>query len=77
MFQKIHPPGCNLGLKFPPHVGRSAEKNWQQFRPYIKKSMDWMTHVLTRIIHQFLSLVPSPIFIDFFKLPLLASLETD
>ena len=46
MVQKIHPrgtpgapPGCNLGPKFPPHVGRSAEKNWQQFRSYIKKSM--------------------------------------
>ena len=36
-------PGCNLGPKFPPHVGRSAKKNWQQFRPYIKKSMATVT----------------------------------
>ena len=28
-----------MGPKFPPHVGKSAKKNWQQFRPYIKKSM--------------------------------------
>ena len=34
---KNPPMGCNLGPKFPPHVGKSVEKNWQQFRPYIKK----------------------------------------
>ena len=39
MFQKIHPWGCTLGPKFPPHVGRPAKKIWQQFRPYMKKSM--------------------------------------
>ena len=32
-------PGCNLGPKFPPHVGRSPKTIWQQFRPYKKKSM--------------------------------------
>ena len=46
---KNPPPGCNLGPKFAPHVGRSPKKNWQQFRPYIKKSMsilEWLKYNL-------------------------------
>ena len=39
MVQKNPPSGCNLGPKFPPHVGRSPKRIRQQFRPYIKKSM--------------------------------------
>ena len=39
------PPWCNFGPKLKPHVGRSAKKNWQQFRPYIKKSMSRVTYV--------------------------------
>ena len=37
---KTPPLGWNLGPNFPPHVGKSAKRNWQQFHPYIKKSMD-------------------------------------
>jgi preprotein translocase subunit Sec63 len=40
MVQKIHPRGLIWVPSFPLHVGRSAEKKWQQFRPYIKKSMN-------------------------------------
>ena len=32
-------PVCNYGFKLKPHVGRSAKKIWQQFRPCIKKSL--------------------------------------
>ena len=46
---KNPPPGRNLGPKFPPHVGRSPKKIWQQFRPYIKKSMYYLTEkVITK-----------------------------
>ena len=39
MVQKNPPPGCNLGPKFLPHVGRSQKNFLQQFHPYIKKFM--------------------------------------
>ena len=49
---KNPPPGCNLGSKISPHVGRSPKKIWQQFRPYIKKSM---TNLWSKIV---LSIIP-------------------
>ena len=40
---KNPPTGCNFCPKLKPHVGRSAKTNWQQFRPFIKKSMPTST----------------------------------
>ena len=37
---------CNLGTKFMLSLGRSSKRNWQQFRPYIKKSITYLSKML-------------------------------